>query len=542
VKLYKNNQYYIIETEAKKREVASMISLRAMVLSTSASNKEKSVIFSDNPYSVADIENDIEDLQPLTKAIASSQALGGTGTCKLPAGKALWPYQNAALDYVLERKGGLIASDMGLGKTPMAIAFCNEVEATRILVIVPAALRLQWAERIAEWATLPALKIATMMHTKNGIHPTAHYQIISYQAATNPAIIAALSKYQWDVLILDEVHNCKSIDAIRTRAIFGNGKGMFVHGKIKVPAISTYCKMKLGLTGTPILNRPSEAYTLLRFFDHEAIDFISYETFKQKYNQQALMRSPSGRRFSLESTSREQELQNRLRVHIMARHLKRDVMPQMQLPRYSVVRCENNGVVTTALEAESLLNLDIDKIESGAKDADVLGHIAEVRRIMGEALAPQIAEYAKVFLEGSTEKLVIFAWHVKVLDILQDALKLFGVERIDGSKSALTRKKSIDNFINSDSVRVLIGNMQSIGTGLDGLQNVCSHCFIAEPDWVPAQNEQAVSRLDRIGQKELVNVEIFVAPGSISEKILVRALKKINTIDKILNRKGKNHD
>jgi SNF2 family DNA or RNA helicase len=54
---------------------------------------------------------------------------------------------------------------------------------------------------------------------------------------------------------------------------------------------------------------------------------------------------------------------------------------------------------------------------------------------------------------------------------------------------------------------------------------------------VPAQNEQAVSRLDRIGQNEIVSAEIFVAPGSISEKILVKALEKMNVIHRVMDQR-----
>jgi SWI/SNF-related matrix-associated actin-dependent regulator 1 of chromatin subfamily A len=109
--------------------------------------------------------------------------------------------------------------------------------------------------------------------------------------------------------------------------------------------------------------------------------------------------------------------------------------------------------------------------------------------------------------------------------------------RVDGRKSALARQQAVDDFISKAHTRVFIGNIQAAGTGLDGLQQVCSRCYLAEPDWVPAQNEQAVSRLDRIGQKEIVNAEIFVAPGSISEKILVRALEKMNVIHRVLDQK-----
>lgn len=289
-------------------------------------------------------------------------------------------------------------------------------------------------------------------------------------------------------------------------------------------------------TDGPVISH--NCYVLFRFFDWEAIDFASEDKFKERYNRQADMKTIEGKRFKLESTSLENELQNRLRVNVMARHEKKDVLQFMKPPRFSIVRCEETGTVRGALDAEGLLGLDIEEIQT-TKDFEILGHIAEVRRLMGIALAPQIAEYAADFLEGSEEKLCIFAWHLEVLDIFENELSKFGVVRIDGRKSANARQNAVDKFVGDAHTRVFIGNIQAAGTGLDGLQKVCSHCFLAEPDWVPAQNEQAVSRLDRIGQNEIVSAEIFVAPGSISEKILVKALEKLNVINRVLDQKEK---
>ena len=249
------------------------------------------------------------------------------------------------------------------------------------------------------------------------------------------------------------------------------------------------------------------------------------------------MTTIEGKRFKLEKTSLESELQNRLRVNVLARHEKNEVLKFMKPPRYSVVKCTENGAVREALDAEGMLGLDIDTIQT-TKDFEILGHIAAVRRQMGVAIAPQIIDYAADFLEGSEEKLCIFGWHLEVLSLFEEGLSRFGTVRVDGSKSAQARHNAVDQFVTNDKVRVFIGNIQAAGTGVDGLQTVCSRCFLAEPDWVPAQNEQAVSRLDRIGQKGIVSAEIFVAPGSISEKILVKALEKMNVIHRVLDQKG----
>jgi SNF2 family DNA or RNA helicase len=212
------------------------------------------------------------------------------------------------------------------------------------------------------------------------------------------------------------------------------------------------------------------------------------------------------------------------------------VLRFMKPPRYSIVKCEENGAVKGALDVEGMLGLSIDEIQT-TKNFEILGHIAEARRLMGLALAPQIIDYAIDFLEGSEEKLVIFGWHIDVLGLFEEGLSRFGTVRFDARKSANAKQAAVDDFIALAHKRVFISNILSGGTGVDGLQKVCSRCYIAEPDWVPAQNEQAVARLDRIGQEEIVNAEIFVAPGSISEKILVRALEKMNVIHRVLDQK-----
>lgn len=521
-----------------KAEVADFMAYRGLAFSTSASSRHEAVLFSLNPYSLADMAtDDCPQLLPYKKEIELSRALDGKGTAKLPPGIELWDYQKATLDYLLKRKGGINGDQPGLGKTPTSIAYCNEREAQRVLVIVPASVRIQWGEQIKKFSTIPAVKISVMLKVKDGIHPTAHYQVISYDAARNPAIIRAISKYRWNVMICDEAHKMKNIDALTTRAVLGNNKGEYHHGEIKMKAIAGYCDEHLALTGTLLLNRPSECYVLFRFFDWEAIDFMSEQKFKDRYNRQADLTTIEGKRFKLESTSLEHELQNRLRVNVLARHEKKDVLKFMKPPRYSIVRCEENSTVKSALDAEGMLEISLDEIQT-TKDFEILGHIAAVRRQMGIALAPQIADYARDFLDGSDEKLVIFGWHIDVLSIFEEELSKFGTVRVDGGKSPATRQKAVDDFINDDNVRVFIGNIQSAGTGLDGLQKVCSRCYLAEPDWVPAQNEQAVSRLDRFGQLSVVNAEIFVAPGSISEKILVRAIEKMNVIHHVLDEKG----
>lgn len=534
----KETGLYVLEAPTNNRKnVARLMAYRGLMFSTAASSKAMAVLFSNNPYSVCDLAEDGDkDLGPYKAAINLSRATNGKGTHRLPPGKELWDYQKGTLDYLIARNGGIDADEPGLGKTPTSIAFCNHVEATRVLVICPASVRIQWGNRIREWSVLSNLSVSVMLKVKDGIHPTANYQVISYEAARNPAIMKAIGHGRWDVLICDEAHKMKSAEALVTRAVLGNRDKMYVHGDVKIPCIAAHCDRTVALTGTPLLNRPSECYVLFRHFDWESIDFCTEDQFKDKYNKQANMKTIEGKHFKLESTSLEHELQNRLRVNVMARHEKRDVFKQMKVPRYSVISCEENGAVSAALGVEGMLGLTIDEIQT-TSDFEILGHISEARRMMGEALAPQVCGYVADLLDGGEAKYVLFGWHLSVLAIYEKELAQYGTVVLHGGKNPAARQKAVDDFISDPNIRVFIANIQAGGEGVDGLQHVASRCGLGEPDWVPSRNEQAVSRLDRIGQKYDVSADVFVAPGSIAEKILVKSLEKANIIHHVLDEK-----
>jgi SNF2 family DNA or RNA helicase len=217
----------------------------------------------------------------------------------------------------------------------------------------------------------------------------------------------------------------------------------------------------------------------------------------------------------------------------MTRHLKREVLPQLKLPVYDIVRVDETGLIKAVLQAESLLGIDPDNFDP--HDVKIMGHIAAVRHQMGVAIAPQVADYVDMLIDGGETKLVVFGWHHDVIDLLEQRLGKYGVLRIDGRTSHEEREARKVMFIQGQP-QVLIGNMQAMGVGLDGLQHVASHALIAEPDWVPSNNVQAIDRLDRFGQARTVLADLFVAPGSILEKILASALNKAHNIHRALDR------
>ncbi len=308
-------------------------------------------------------------------------------------------------------------------------------------------------------------------------------------------------------------------------------------------ALAENAKRVVALTGTPLPNRPREAYVLGRNFDHGALDFLSEDRFNERFNpieyREVEVKQPDGsvvlRRVSDERSGRHAELQNRLRANFMTRHLKRDVMLDLKYPVFDLVRLSETAAIKAALKAESLLGIDPENLEGA--NAEVFGHIAEARRVMGEAMAPQVAEYVSTLLSGGEHKVTLFYWHVSVGKILSDALARWGVCLVDGRTSAVTKDALVQRFRTDPAYRVMMGNVLSLGTGTDGLQDVCWHAILAEPDWVNGQNQQCFDRLDRGGQRNLVLGDICVVPGSLAEKVLASALRKGHVTHNSLDRR-----
>jgi SWI/SNF-related matrix-associated actin-dependent regulator of chromatin subfamily A-like protein 1 len=508
-------------------------------------------LFTSSPYVAAPFAahgtaGAIRELEWVTKAVDESSRQESDAHIKHPPDRELWGFQKASCEYLLRRGGGLDADQPGLGKTPTAICFANEIKAKRILVICPASIRLQWAARIREWTTMPwPYTIYPILNGARGVHPTAHWTIVSYDLARTPAIGAALAQGKYDLLILDEAHMLKTPDSNRTRAIFGDYQtGGYRRKGSHEPifnALASRAGSVVALTGTPLPNRPREAYTLGRSLCWDAYDWLSEDAFGERFNPRVKRTGErkDGSTFVYidERTGRHQELQYRMRANFMVRHLKREVMGQLKMPVYDLIRVEKTGAVKAALEAESLLGIDPENLD--VNNISILGHVSAVRKQMGIAIAPQVVDWVNMLIEGGEEKLVVFAWHIEVLNIFEKAFQKHGVLRIDGSVGAVMKQKTVDDFVKDPTKQILIGNMQAMGLGTDGLQKVSCHALIAEADWVPGNNEQAVDRLDRGGQSRTVQADIFVAPDSICEKVLASALKKAHNVHRSLDRRYK---
>jgi len=252
----KTKDYIFIAGNSNDDDKASQVGLT--LSKTARTQAGQHVYFTKVPYAalafwdVAD-QRAKDKLQALHRDFVGSNAITSDKTYTAPKGLAYMPYQNAGITYGLQHDNVLIGDEPGLGKSGQSIGIANERKSAKNLVICPASIRLNWQREIRKWSAIPNVTTYPVLKSGNGISPDANYVILSYELARNEGLHDALCSMKWDNLILDEAHYLKTPEAIRTRAIFGGGRGQFAEN-----IMAERCENIITLTGTPLPNRPRE--------------------------------------------------------------------------------------------------------------------------------------------------------------------------------------------------------------------------------------------------------------------------------------------
>lgn len=445
-------------------------------------------------------------------------------------------YQLAGVEYCLKRRNALIGDAPGLGKTAQAILLSNAIEARRTLIISPASLRLNWRKEIWKWSMIPNVSVYPVLKAGDGVDTSQHFSVVSYDLLRNESILAALLSVKWDHLVLDEAHYLKDPKGNkRTRAICAPDCLPSVVGRITA------------LSGTILPNQPIEAYNICRLLDWNALDRMSLEDFRSTYYDfgSGLVRGPVLRRdvatgqtytrSELHWSNRVRnvpvnlnDLQYRLRKHLMVRRLKEQVLHELPTKQWHPLPLLSDATIRSAAKhpgwaaAERLYEMDPDAF-NGAIPVD--GAIATARREMGEAKAPAVVSYIEDLLDGGVEKLVVCAWHHTVLDYLRKKLSHFGLVYMDGRVRDAAKQAAVDRFQSDPTIKIILGQMQPLGLGwtLTAAQDV----VFAEFDYVPGNNDQLLDRIHRIGQMgDYVIGHMPIVPGTLEEKIVNASIQK----------------
>ena len=115
--------------------------------------------------------------------------------------------------------------------------------------------------------------------------------------------------------------------------------------------------------------------------------------------------------------------------------------------------------------------------------------------------SPKINALLGTIKDNPNNKIVVFCHFVSMMELVKRDLMNEGVglEYINGSTPEPVRKKHIQNFKENKKINILLISIKVGGFGLNLTQ--ANIVVILEPWWNPAIEDQAVDRVNRIGQK-----------------------------------------
>ncbi len=432
----------------------------------------------------------------------------------------LRPYQERGVAWMQRLSelglGGVLADQMGLGKTIMAIALLAARTQDRPhLVVCPTSVVGNWEREFARFAP----DVAVVRHhgperavTRRGFRPGT-VVITSYALLRRD--IGLLEDVDWDVVVYDEAQQIKNPSSKGARA-----------------ARALTARTRIAMTGTPIENRLSELWAIVDVTNPGLLG--SQRAFNERF-------AVPVERWHDEAAAVRLR---RLVAPFVLRRLKADPEVAVDLPP----KQELTVTCTLTREQAALYQAAIDNAFGGAG----LGATAFERR--GRILAlltalKQICNHPAQYLRDSVpgadrlagrsgklaratevlaevvdggERALVFTQYremgLLLARYLGAELGLPEVPFLHGGVPLAARDAMVARFQDDDDAPpILLVSLRAGGTGLNLTR--ASHVVHFDRWWNPAVEDQATDRAHRIGQTRTVTVHTLVTEGTIEDRI-----------------------
>ena len=452
---------------------------------------------------------------------------------------------------------GILADQMGLGKTVQTIGFLSHLRSKGVLgpylVIGPLSTLSNWVNEFHKFCPSFPVVLYHGSKTDRADIRARHLPITTPIKDTFPVIVTSfeivmadrkfLSKYNFKYLVVDEGHRLKNFDCKLIRELK------------EIPTSN-----KLLLTGTPLQNNLPELWSLLHFLLPDV--FSSLSQFQSWFD------------FSAENKDDEKETSKRAKVveklhgilkPFLLRRLKGDV--EVNLPRKKEIVIYAHMVETQKKFNDALVDKTIgemlQKLSGGVAPVGstaLNNMLMQLRKncnhpdlisggLDGSIMFPSAAELVEQCgkfrlldrimkkLRQRGHKTLIFSQMTKMLDLIESYFEQQGsrVCRIDGSVAWQERKEQMDAFNTDPSVDIFLLSTRAGGLGIN--LTAADTVIIYDSDWNPHQDMQAMDRCHRIGQTKPVHVLRLATAHSVEGKMLSRANSKL-ALEKLVITKG----
>uniref|UniRef100_A0A1Y1LRC4 DNA repair and recombination protein RAD54-like n=1 Tax=Photinus pyralis TaxID=7054 RepID=A0A1Y1LRC4_PHOPY len=462
--------------------------------------------------------------------------------------------------------GCIMADEMGLGKTLQCITLMwtllrqgPECRPTidKAIIVCPSSLVRNWSNEITKWLA-GRLSSVIMDGGPDGKKKLTQFMQAQGRTAT-PLLIISYETFRMHAEILhsseiglvlcDEGHRLKNCENQTYRALMG-----------------LKSKRRVLLSGTPIQNDLTEYFSLIHFVNEGLLG--SAQEFRRKFENyimkgQDSYATPLERQHAQERLTELTTLVNRCLIRRTSALLTKylpvkfemiiccHLTPVQKALYRNYINSEAIRQTVAEYDSESKASLStlasittlkklcnhpdliVDKIREGAEGFENAAKLIPPKHNEND-VQPELS--GKLMLldcllanmkANLDDKIVLVSNYTQTLDLFERLCKKRGYlyVRLDGTMTIKKRAKVVETFNKPESREFIF--MLSSKAGGCGLNLIGANRLVMfDPDWNPANDDQAMARVWRDGQKKPCYIYRFLATGTIEEKIFQRQAHK----------------
>lgn len=433
----------------------------------------------------------------------------------------LFKHQKEGIQYGLNHDRWLLLDAPGLGKTLQMIYLAEELKRKEniehcFIICGINTLKHNWKNEINKFSNYEC-KILGERTNKKGKTKIGSvkdrledlknkidefFVITNIETLRNEDIIKEInkksSKNKFDMIIVDEVHTCKSPTSQQ-------GKNLL---KLK-------SKYMIGLTGTLLLNSPLDAYVPLKWIGVENSTYTNYKYYYCVYsgpfnnilngykNTDVLKDTLS--QYSLRRTKDLLDLPEKTIIH------EELEMEDEQSTFYSnIVEGLVSEVDKVSINTSTLLSM-----VTRLRQATACPSILTTKNISSIKIDRAVDLIKQIVTNG--DKVVVFSVFKPTLSEISDKIRELNPLVCTGDMKESEISDNIYKFQNDDNYKVMCATTAKMGTGIT--LNRASYAIFIDCPWTSAQCTQCEDRIHRIGSKNSVFIYYLWAKDTIDERV-----------------------
>jgi SNF2 family DNA or RNA helicase len=414
------------------------------------------------------------------------------------------PYEDqyTGIAYAVNNRRAGIFDEMGIGKTLQALATIVALgdQVKRTLVICPYTVQIGFTREIKKHTSLKpisvpsgrerALEFVKANRNTNWdlmlVHP--ENLVTSGKTRWEGDVFKVLRTYRWDMVIVDEAHMYKNMEAKRSKCVFSLMNDTLDRNG-NMPRV-------LMMTGTPVSESPMNAYVILKALSVDSVAHITrFENHfvvtakvevgkkrrdgeRKEVDKEIGYRNLDELKVLLESVSIRRTKSDMVGFPDKVITIRDVVMHGKQLELYKRICNEISKKLQDTQEFDKFM----EDQTRGLRLRQVLSH----PKLLGEdgtsAKFEECDAILEEVLQDPVAKVVIWAEFRDTIDLLYERYsKPYGAVKIYGGVDNEDLSEIEKNFENDMTTRVAICIPKKAGTGVDFLARARTSIYIDRP-------------------------------------------------------------